>query len=218
MITLEVKPRTKGDRLIKIRKEGLLPAVFYGRKESSTPISLKEVDFLRAWKEAGESSIIKLKSVDGEHDALIHDVAIDPVSGKVLHADFYVVEKGKKIKVDVPIEFEGVAPAVKELGGTLVKVIHEIEIEADPANLPHNLTVDVSSLIDFESQILAKDIKLPQGVTLMAGPEEVVALVSEAKEEVVEEAPADLGTIELSEKKGKKEDEEGGSEGSEKSV
>jgi large subunit ribosomal protein L25 len=212
MITLEITKRTKAEKLEAIRKNGLIPAVYYGRKEASTPISLKETDFMKAWKEAGESSIVKLKTSDGLHDALIHEVAVDPVSGKVVHADFYVVEKGKKIKVKIPIEFEGTAPAVKELGGTLVKVLHEIEIEAEAADLPHGFTVDISSLLNFESQILAKDISMPAGVRLVDNPEEVVALVTEAKEEEVEAAPVDLANIELSEKKGKKE-EEGAVEG-----
>jgi large subunit ribosomal protein L25 len=208
MINLEAKTREKKDKLEKIRKDGFIPAVYYGRKQQSTPISLREVDFLKAWKEAGESSVIKLKATDGEHDALIHDVAVDPVSGKVLHADFYIVEKGKKVQVRVPIEFEGSAPAVKELGGTLVKVLHDIEIEAEASALPPELVVNISSLQDFDSRILAKDIKLPAGVTLTEDPEEVVALATEAKEEVEETAPVDISSIEISEKKGKK-DEEG---------
>ena len=206
MISLEAKPRTKKDKLEKIRKEGLLPAVYYGRKEKSTSISLKETEFLKVWKEAGESSVIKLKAADGEHDALIHDVAVDPVSGKVLHADFYVVEKGKKVKVRVPLVFEGSAPAVKELGGTLVKVLHDVEIEAEPSALPHEIKLDIGGLINFESRIFAKDLEMPAGVTLIEDAEEVIALVTEAKEEV-EEAPVDISEIELSEKKGKKEEE-----------
>lgn len=213
MINLETKARTKAEKLPKLRKDGFIPAVFYGPKEPSTSVALKEVDFLKAWKEAGESSVVKLKTAEGDHDALIHDVALDPVSGKVLHADFYIVEKGKKVKVRVPIEFEGVAPAVKELGGTLVKVLHDVEIEAEASNLPHGFTVDISSLANFESQILAKDIKMPNGVTLVEGPDEVIALVSEAKEEIVEEAaPVDLSAIEISEKKGKKDEEAAGEE------
>ena len=169
---------------------------------------IPEIDFIKVWREAGESSIVTLKTTEGNHDALIHAIDLDPVTDKVRHVDFYVVEKGKKIKVHVPIEFEGVAPAVKELGALLVKVLHEVEIEAKPADLPHEIIVSVESLINLESQILAKDIKLPAGVELVTGEDEVIALVSEAKEEVIEEtAPVDLSTIEISEKKGKKEEE-----------
>ena len=88
------------------------------------------------------------------------------------------------------------------MGGTLVKVMHEIEIEALPKDLPHNIKVDISSLINFDSQILAKDITLPQGVSLKIKPEEVIASVYETKEEVEEVAPVDLSSIEV-QKKGK---------------
>ena len=202
-----------------IRNKGKIPAVFYGRKEASTPIALSEVDFMKAWKEAGESSVLVLSGVGGEHEALIHDIDLDPVTGRVRHADFYVIEKGKKLKIKVPLEFTGVAPAVKELGGMLVKVLHELEIEAMPKDLPHEITVDVSSLVNFESQILAKDVKLPAGVDLVVDPEEVVALTAEAKEEVEEVAePVDLSAIEVEEKGKKKEEGEEGAAATEPSA
>ena len=205
-ITLTATKREKTEKLSAIRREGNIPGVFYGPKEASTSISLNEIDFVKAWRVAGESSIISLKTADGVHDTLIHAVDVDPVLGKVRHVDFYVVEKGKKVTVHVPLTFDGVAPAVKELGGTLTKVLHEVEIEAKPSDLPHDILISLESLVSFESQILAKDIKLPSGVTLITDPEEVVALVSEAKEEE-EAAPVDISSIEISEKKGKKEEE-----------
>lgn len=207
-ISLKAAKRASTDKLSTLRRAGNIPAVFYGPKEPSTSIALSEIEFVKAWKKAGESSIIALEAEGETHDALIHEVDLDPVTGKVRHADFYIVEKGKKVQIHVPIHFEGVAPAIKELGGTLTKVLHEIEIEAKPADLPHDLNVSLESLVNFESQILAGDIKLPSGVTLITGPEEVVALVSEAKEEVEEvSAPVDLSAIEISVEKGKKEEE-----------
>jgi len=211
MITLNAEKRDTKLKVDLLRKNGKLPAVFYGKKEKSTPIMLSEREFHKAIKSAGESSIIVLKGEWGEVESLINDIDRDPVTGAFRHADFYVIEKGKKVKVKIPIEFLGVSPAVKDLGGTLVKVMHELEIEAMPKDLPKNISIDIASLVNFESQILAKDIKLPGGVTLTVGAEEVIAAVSEAKEE--EEAPAapvDLSTIEV-EKKGKeaKEGEEG---------
>lgn len=208
-IILQAEKRELSEKLPTLRKGGKIPAVFYGPKEPSTSISLSEIEFVKVWKKAGESSVITLKTADGDHEALIHEVDLDPVSGKVRHADFYVIEKGKKVQVHIPLQFEGIAPAVKELGGTLVKVLHEIEIEAKPSDLPHDLAVSIESLVNFDSQVLAKDVKLPAGVTLVTDPEEVVVLVAEAKEEVeTEAAPVDLSAIEISEKKGKKEEEE----------
>ena len=78
-----------------------------------------------------------------------------------------------------------------------------------PKDLPHNIEVDISSLVDFESQIHASDIKLPAGVTLKTDGDEVVALVAEAKEEVEEVVPLDMSAIEVTDQKGKKDDEEG---------
>ncbi|NQV88121.1 MAG: 50S ribosomal protein L25 [Parcubacteria group bacterium] len=213
MVTLNIETRTIPSNLEAIRSKGLLPAVFYGKKEKSTPITLAYKDFMKAWKEAGESSVITLKTKEGDLEALIHAVDLDPVTDAPRHADFYVFEKGQKIEVSVPIEFFGVSPAVKEMGAILIKALHEINIEAMPKDLPHEIKVDISSLVDLDSQILAKDVVLPSGVTLIEKPEEVVASVDEAREEVEEvvEAP-DLSQIEV-EKKGKKE-EEGGEEAS----
>lgn len=202
MINLTVEKREAGVDLAGIRSKGFIPAVFYGHKQNSTSISVKEVDFLKAWKQAGESSVINLTGNDIDLEVLIQDLDLDPVTDAVRHVDFYVIEKGKKVTVHVPVEFTGVAPAVKDLGGILVKVLHELEIEAMPKDLPHNLVADVSGIATFEDRVFAKDIVLPSGVTLLTNPEDVVASVAQAVEEKEEVAPVDLTAIEV-EKKGK---------------
>ncbi|MES2213878.1 MAG: 50S ribosomal protein L25 [Patescibacteria group bacterium] len=211
MTNLKAEPRDTSAKLADLRKAGKIPAVFYGKKEPSTPISISMVEFMKVWKEAGESSVISLQTPTGPVESLIHEIDFDPVSGVPRHADFYVFEKGHKVEVEVPLEFEGVSPAVKDLGGTLVKVIHALKIEAMPKDLPHNIVVDITQLTSFESQILAKDLSLPAGVELKVPEEEVIALVSAPREEKEEEAAApDLSAIEV-EKKGK--DEEAAPEG-----
>lgn len=203
MPTLEVKSRKTSENLAKLREGGLIPAVFYGRKEKSTPVSVSMKDFEKMWKQAGESTVITLTGDAGEHDALIHEVDTDPITGRIRHADFYVIEKGKKLRVHVQVEFVGLAPAVKDLGGILVKVLHEVEIEALPKDLPHELSADVSGIIDFHTHVTAGDMTMPEGVVLITKPEEIVAMVAAPKEEKEEEsAPIDLSTIEV-EKKGK---------------
>jgi large subunit ribosomal protein L25 len=209
LMEISYTKRDAAKKLSDIRAEGGMPAVFYGRKEESTPITLDQVEFMKLYSEAGESTVITLKTEGEDHEALIQEVAVDPVKGTMLHADFYVVEKGKKVNVNVPIEFEGEAPAEKDLGGVLVKVLHEIEIEATPSNIPHEVHLDISSIVDFDTVLHAKDIKLPEGVDLLTDPEETIVLAQEPKEEV-EEEPAeapDFENIEV-EQKGKKEDEE----------
>ena len=217
MLTLKAEKRDTNTKPAEIRKAGQIPAVFYGRKEASTAISIPKIDFLKVWKEAGESTVVTLETPEGTKESLIHDVDIDPVSGAPRHADFYVFEKGHKVEVALPIEFEGISPAVKDQGGILVKVLHELEIEAMPKDLPHNITIDISNLLNIGDQILAQDIKLPSGVELKADPEEVIATVSAPREEKEEEAaPIDLSTIEV-EEKGKKEVEGEGEAVAEKS-
>jgi len=211
MLSLNVEKRTIVGTLDEVRNKGLMPAVFYGPKEASTSISIPLVEFKKVWKKAGESSVIILKEGTNEHEALIHDVDIHPLSGEPRHADFYVIEKGKKVTVHVPLVYVGVSPAVKDKGGILVKVQREVEIEAAPRDLPHELTIDISKLVEFSDVVHARDIVLPTGVTLKIGPDEVVTSISEPREEK-EEAPAaiDMSAIEV-ETKGKevKEGEEG---------
>ncbi len=205
MLTLKAEKRDKSSKADNLRKAGQVPAVFYGKKEASTPISIPKTDFLKVWREAGESTVVTLETPDGEKESLIQDVSIDPVSGAPLHADFYVFEKGHKVEIDLPLEFTGVAPAIKDLGGSLVKVMHTIKIEAMPKDLPHNIEVDISSLANFGDQILARALSMPAGVTLKEHLEEVIALVAAPREEKEEEsAPIDLSAIEV-EKKGKEE-------------
>lgn len=214
MLTLKADIRDTNTNTQALRKAGHMPAVFYGKKEASTPITLKQTDFAKVWKEAGESTVVTLDTPAGEKESLIHEVELDPVSGNPTHADFYVFEKGKKVEVSLPLEFIGVSNAVKDLGGTLMKIMHEVKIEAEPKNLPHNIEVDISSLSAFGDQILAKDLSLPTGVELKELPEEVVATVAAPREEKEEEAaPVDLSAIEVSEERGKKEAEGEAAEG-----
>jgi len=202
-----------GKQTIGLREAGEIPAVVYGGKEETKSIVVNAIEFKKVLRGAGESSIVSLDLADKKLDVLIHEVQTDPISGEPIHIDFYVVSQDKELEVDVPLVFEGVSPAVK-LGGSLVKVLHELAVSALPKNLPHDIKVDVSVLTDMDSQILVKDLVLPNGVKALVEAEEVVASITEAGEEVTEEtAPVDLSSIEV-EKKGKKDEE--ANEGEEK--
>jgi large subunit ribosomal protein L25 len=206
MLSLIIERRQEGERGAKnevLRKAGKIPAVFYGPKEASTPVAMNAKEFGKIWKKAGASSVIILKDGTTEHEALIHEVDKHPLTGEPRHADFYVIEKGKKVTVSVPLIYVGVSPAVKDKGGILVKVHRQVEVEAGARDLPHELSVDISKLIELNSVIHAKDIVLPKGVELKINPEEVITSIAEAKEEVVEAPVAiDMSSIEV-EAKGK---------------
>jgi len=206
MLTLNAKIRDIKGSLDVMRKAGELPAVFYGMKTENTSISISKSEFKKIWEKAGESSTVKIITPKITVDALIHEVQVDPVSDEPIHVDFLVIDMNKKIEVEVPLEFTGISLAVKTGLGTLVKVLHEVEVEALPKDLPHNLIIDISKLDTIDSQILVSDIKLPTGVKMITKENEVVASIAEQKEEKEEVAPVDLSAIEV-EKKGKKEEE-----------
>lgn len=207
-LQLEAEKRAVFGKKLKVaRKAGKLPVIFYGKKMESTPLFVDLKEFNKIWKKAGESTIIELKKEDKKiADVLIYDVAIDPLKNEPIHADFYAAEMDKPITAKVPLVFEGVAPAVKELGGILVKVIHELEVEALPKNLPHELKIDISKLTDLESHLTVKDVDLPSGVKIISKEDEIVALVETPKEEI-EEPAMTVDQVKV-EKKGKKETEE----------
>jgi large subunit ribosomal protein L25 len=191
-----------------LRLKGVMPAVVYGRSQESTPLAVDAKTFGKLYKAAGESSVITLKGLDNDMDVLIHDVSLDAVSGMPIHADFYAIKKGQKVTVSIPLEFEGVSAAVKDLGGILTKVMHELEITCEPKDLPQHITVDISSLATLDDQIKVSDLKLPATAELSVDAEEVVAMISVAKEETDEPAaPVDLSAIETSVERGKKEDD-----------
>lgn len=215
-LLLTATKRTEmGKNLESLRIAGSLPAVVYGPKQESLSITLNQKEFEKVFKVAGESTVVTL-TVDGvEIPSLIHEVDHDPVKGTLRHADFYAIVKGQKVEVMVPLEFVGESIAVKDLGGNLVRTLFEIEVEADPMNLPHELNVDITPLLVIGDHVLAKDIVLPPGVMLVTGPDEVVAIIAAANQEPVEEvvAEVDMAAIGDSVERGKKDEE--GSEGGE---
>lgn len=203
MMTITTAPRASKETI----KEGFIPAVYYGTHAKSTPIFIDLIEFKKVLADAGESSSVTLKTEHGNEVAMIQDVQVHPVKGNIIHADFYVLEKGQKVHVKTPIVFAGESAAVKA-GGVLVKVMHELSVEGDSAKLPHEFTVDLAMLVDAKSVIHVSDLKLPEGVELYhVNATDVVASISQAQE-LTEDVPVatDLSAIEV-EAKGKKEEE-----------
>lgn len=206
-LTIEADSRPMTRKAEALRMEGRVPAVVYGPKTENIPLSVDARAFKKVWKEAGETTMIAV-SVDGKIiDVLVQEVVVHPVSGEPIHVDFYAVDKTKKVEVAIPLSFDGVAPAVKDLGGTLVKVLHEITVSGLPGNLPSEVVIDISSLKELDSVIAVKDVLLPEGVEAAMPEDEVVASISVQEEEPEESAELDLESIEV-EQKGKKEEEE----------
>ncbi len=176
-LELEAKPRPTYS-VEKLRKEGFIPAIVYGHGKTTEHLALSYSIFDKAFRKAGESTLINLV-VDGKaKNVIIQDVQRHYLTGKLIHADFYEVSMTQKMRATVQLEFIGVSSAVKANGGTLVTVIHEVEVECLPADLPHNIVVDISVLNTFEDSIHVKDLEVSDKVEITASPEEMVAKVN----------------------------------------
>lgn len=197
MLTLQATIRKDlGRKSKKLRKAGYVPAVLYGRKVQSTPVSLGYKEFEGVYKEAGESTLISLEvrgedtGVPVENVVLIRDAVTHPLTRKLVHVDFYQVPMDEEITLAIPLVFENESPAAKNEGGVLVRNIYELDVRAFPKDLPHEITVDLSRLAHIDDAILVKDLAIAQGVKIEAEEDVVVAQVSApVEEEVAEEAP-----------------------------
>lgn len=188
-ITLEAKIRERAPKAA--RRDKAIPAVLYGHGIEAQSIEIEESAFLRVFRQAGETSLIKLNLGDKkDHNVIVRDIQRHPVRDGILHVDLYQVRLDEKIHADVPLEFIGVAPAVKDLGGVFVHPIDQLEVQAFPQNIPHDIKVDISGLDSFEKVIHVSDITAPEGVEVLVEADEVVALVQAPKSQ--EEIDAEL--------------------------
>lgn len=191
------KRESVGTALNSLRKDGFLPSVVYGHNFEAVPIKIKYIDFEKVFKKAGESTLINLKIGGKEEPAVIKDIQKDPVTDRIIHADFYKVNLKEKIKAKIPLVMIGESEAVKN-GGILVKTVNELEVEALPQDLPHELKIDISGLKNVGDHILIKDISISGEVKIEAGPDDIVALIQAPREEAIEEAaPPSVEDVEV---------------------
>jgi len=200
-MTTKLEVTKREGSAVGIRAAGSIPAVVYGPKQEPISITIDKNLFEKTLKVAGESTIITLTGLETEIEVLIHDVSFDAGKGGINHTDFYAIERGKELTTNVSLEFIGEAP-VEKSGAMVTKVLHEIEVTCKPSALPSHIDVDVSVLVDADSQILIKDLNIPAGVTVTEELDDVVATVAEAREEEPEEEPVavDMDAIETEEK------------------
>ncbi len=176
-IELETKPRPEYS-VEKLRKEGLMPAIVYGHNKKTEHLALAYPAFEKVFRKAGESTLVTLMVNGQPKNVIIQEVQRHYLTGKFIHADFYEVSMTEKMTARVQLEFIGVSNAVKAMGGTLVTVLHEVEVECLPADLPHSFEVDISVLNSFEDSIHVKDLKAGDKVEILTDHEEMVAKVN----------------------------------------
>ena len=192
MLTLLAKLRKDfGKKTKLIRNQGKIPAVVYGPGVKNFSVEVDEKEFKKVLHKAGESSLIELDLEKDKKPVLIHEIQKDPVSDKIIHVDFFQASLKEEVEVMIPLVFEGVAPAEKDLGGTLNKNMIEIEVKALPQNLPHEIKVNVESLKTFQYHISVKDLVLPPNVTVLKKPDEIVVSVL-APQKIEEELATEI--------------------------
>src|SRR5678816_2156588 len=193
------------------RRSGMVPITVYGG-DSETVAAIAPISELAAIlrSESGRNTIFTINVAGvGESEVMFHDRQIDPVRGRLIHADLTRLVKGQKIEVTVPLHLAGEPFGVKEKQGVLEQIIREIEIRCEPRQIPDTLEVDVTNL-DVHETLHVSDIKVAEGIEILTDGEQVIATVGIVKEEVAAtpaegEEPAEPEVI----GKGKKEDEEG---------
>ena len=185
------KRQVAGRQVKKLRREGILPANIYGKKVKSCAVQLDLKTFLPVYQEVGETGIVNL-ALKGETKArpvLIHNLQLDPVTDQPLHADFYQVDLKQKVTADIPIEVTGESLAVKEKAGILIQPLTEVEVEALPTDLPDQLEVNISNLKKVDDAVTVGDLKVPKGVKVLTGANQILAKIEPLAEEEKEALP-----------------------------
>ncbi len=183
-ITIKAEKRAVLGKSVKqLRHNGKIPAVIYGHDVKGENLELSENEFLKVFRQAGESTIVNL-SLDGKNTpVLIHDVQAHYLTDRPIHVDFYAVNMKEKLTATVPIHFLGESQAVKALGGILAKNISEVEVECLPADLPKFIEVDISILNTFEDSVRIADLKVSDKVEILGNPDELVVNVTAPRSE-----------------------------------
>jgi large subunit ribosomal protein L25 len=187
-LQISVDPRTvTGKHTKRLRAAGVVPGVVFGKKAGSVPIQLDAKALDQLYREAGRTSIVKI-SVDGGQSTsvVIKSIQRHPLSGRALHVDFFAPDLNHEMTVDVPLAFIGEPPAIEATGGFLLTSLANLRVKALPADLPHELTVDLTPLVDLEAAIHVSDIAVAENVTVLNDPDEMVARVMPPR---VEEEP-----------------------------
>jgi len=220
-IKLKAKVRKAvGKKVKELRDEDMIPAVVYGHGIEPQNLAVNYLDFSRVFEKSGESSLVELDEEGKKANVLVHEIQTEPLSGRFSHIDFFQVNMKEEVETEIPLEFVGESPAVKELGGILVKSLDEITVKCLPADLPDKFEMDISRLATFQDVIAVKDINSSDKIQIMTDPETIVASVQEPRSEeelsaldqkveedvskvegVVKEEPAAEGEKQIEEKK-----------------
>ncbi len=201
-----VRREARGRKVGALRRAGKLPAVLYGHRVESTPIMLDAHETALKLSQLTSSSLVTVDLDGTEYPTLVREKQRDFLKNRLLHLDFQVISMTEKVTTKVGIELSGTAPAVKEFSAVIVTVLHELEVECLPQDLPARIVIDISGLATIGAGIHVRDVVISDKVKILDDPDEMIVVATATREEkVVEEAPAEEEAAAEGSEAGKKE-------------
>lgn len=215
-LTLDAR-EAQGKANKRLRREGIVPGVVYGKGEGSTNVQVEAKTFETLYRAAGRTTVVKfrLPGAGRATSGFIKSVQRHPLNGRAIHVDYYLVNLNVEMEVDVPLVFTGEAPAVEETGGTLLHNLSSVRVKALPTDIPHEIEVNVSTLVSLDVAIHVADLSLNRDLVhvLTDGETLVATVVPPRVEEEPEPVVAEGEELEGEEAEGAEGAPEGASEG-----
>ncbi len=185
---LKAKKRTLlGKKSKKLRREGIIPAVIYGKDLDSVAIEILLPDFTQVYKTAGNTQVIEIEIEAGEtYPVLVKQLQYHPLSDLPVHVDFHRIDLKKKVSALVPLVFVGESEVVKNSEGILQEILNQITVEALPSHVPASIVVDISTLKTADDVITISNLVIPAEVVVKHEPEELICKIAALMAEEVE--------------------------------
>ncbi len=213
--TVKLDPRTvTGKKVRQLRRQGVIPVHLYGAAMQPSNLQVDGRTLNRLLIQVGSNIPVSVEVEDQEMENIcfVREVQRHPVTDEVIHVDFLRVDVTRTVSAEVPLTLTGTAPAVSQMAGTLLQNVQSLSIEALPMDMPAEIPVDISVLVDFDTTLLVGDVEVPGNVTVLNDPEDTLVRVAPPRLEVetFEDEEGEEGAVEGEE--GAEEGEEGASE------
>lgn len=196
--TLKAQSRQMDEKTSHLRSSSLIPAQYYGKGVDNINLKMDYQDFRRLYRTAGENTVIELE-IDGKDKkkVLVHRVDYHPVRDEITYVELINVRMDEEVTANVPVVLVGTAPAVKELGGTLIHSLDEVEVRCLPGDLIHEIVLNVEPIVDFHSALHVSDLVVPAKVQIVTPMELTIVSAQAPREDEPEEAPVVEGEVPL---------------------
>ena len=185
--SVKLDPRTvTGKKVRQLRRQGVIPVHMYGADIQPSNLQIDGRTLNRLLPQVGTNIpvSIEVEDLDSENICFVREVQRHPVTEEVLHVDFLRVDITRTVSAEVPLTLTGTSPAVAEMAGTLLQNVQTLSIEALPMNMPAEIPVDISVLVDFDTTLLVGDVEVPGNVTVLNDPEDAIVRVAPPRLEV----------------------------------